>query len=150
MKILVTGSKGQLGSEIATLAPEFPGFVFKFIDVEDVDLANGVAIRDFFTQNSFELIINCAAYTAVDLAEDNAELAFRVNGECVGVIAEMAREKNTRFIHISTDYVFNGESCKPIDETEQPAPLSVYGHSKLEGEKQLLKILPNAYIIRTA
>ena len=150
MKILVTGSKGQLGSEIGVLAPDFPGFKFTFIDLEDVDLGNASSIRNYFANNDFDLIINCAAYTAVDLAEDNAELAFRVNGHCVGVMAQIAQEKNMRFIHVSTDYVFSGESNKPIDETEQPAPLSVYGKSKLEGEKELLNALPNAYIIRTA
>jgi len=150
MKILVTGSKGQLGSEIGVIAPDYPRYDFTFIDLEDVDLGNAESIRGYFAQHNFDLIINCAAYTAVDLAEDNAEVAFRVNGQCVGVMAEIAREKNMRFIHISTDYVFNGESSKPIDEDERPAPLSVYGHSKLEGEQLLLKTLPNAYIIRTA
>src|SRR5690606_28141895 len=97
-----------------------------------------------------DLIINCAAYTAVDLAEDNKDLAFKVNSESVRILAEVARDKKIRLIHVSTDYVFSGENNQPIVETEKPAPLSVYGHSKLEGEKHVLSILPDAYIIRTA
>lgn len=149
-QLLVTGAKGQLGNELRTLAGNYPQFSFTYIDIDEVDLSDETAIRKYFNDKHFDLIINCAAYTAVDLAEDNKDLAFKVNSESVRILAEVARDKKIRLIHVSTDYVFSGENNQPIVETEKPAPLSVYGHSKLEGEKHVLSILPDAYIIRTA
>src|SRR5688572_6031882 len=110
ISILVTGSKGQLGNEIRSLAENFPHFVFTYIDIDEVDLSSEVAIRNYFGDKNFKVIINCAAYTAVDLAEDNEALAFKVNSDSVKILAEIARQKKIRMIHISTDYVFNGES----------------------------------------
>jgi dTDP-4-dehydrorhamnose reductase len=151
IKVIVTGSKGQLGNEIASLVSSYKIFQFTLIDLDDLDLGDSDAVRAYFNTNRFDAIINCAAYTAVDLAEDNRELAFKVNSESVRVLAQIAREQKMRFIHISTDYVFDGESGSPINESAIPSPLSVYGHSKLEGEKHLQEILPDShYIIRTA
>lgn len=148
--ILVTGSKGQLGNEIRVLSPSFDQFRFTFIDMEEIDLAEEGSIKSYFKDKTFDAIIHCAAYTAVDLAEDQPDLAFKVNSESVRLLAEIARDKGMRIFHVSTDYVFEGSANKPITEEQQPAPLSVYGHSKLQGEQHLLSILPNAYIIRTA
>jgi len=150
INILVTGAKGQLGNEIQTLASQYNKFSFTYIDIDELDLSSETAIRQYFASRDFQVIINCAAYTAVDPAEDNKDLAFKVNSESVKILAEIAKEKKIRLIHISTDYVFDGESNQPIDENAKPAPLSVYGHSKLEGEKHVMAILPDAYIIRTA
>lgn len=150
INILVTGAKGQLGNEIQSLANEYDSFVFTYIDIDELDLSNETAIRQYFSDKKFHVIINCAAYTAVDLAEDNEALSYKVNSDSVRILAEIAKEKDIRLIHISTDYVFDGKTNLPIDESAIPAPLSVYGHSKLEGEKHVLSILPDAYIIRTA
>lgn len=150
IKIIVTGSKGQLGSEIRALAPKFPDFHFTYIDMDEVDLADESSIRKYFSDKNFTVIIHCAAYTAVDLAEDNQDISFKVNRDAVKTLAEIARDQKMRFIHISTDYVFNGEGNQPIHEQAEPEPLSVYGHSKLEGEKVLQAILPDSYILRTA
>lgn len=150
VNILVTGAKGQLGNEIRALSSHYKHFVFTFIDIDELDLASETAIKQYFSDKVFNVIINCAAYTAVDLAEDNREIAFKVNSQSVKILADISREKNIRLIHISTDYVFDGESNLPIAEASSPAPLSVYGQSKLEGEKHVLSILSDAYIIRTA
>jgi dTDP-4-dehydrorhamnose reductase len=150
INILVTGAKGQLGNEIQSLADQYKSFSFTYIDIDEVDLSSEQAIRNYFKDKQFQVVINCAAYTAVDLAEDNKDLSFKVNSESARILAEIAKEKKIRMIHISTDYVFDGESNQPIDENAKPSPLSVYGHSKLEGEKHVLSILPDAYVIRTA
>jgi dTDP-4-dehydrorhamnose reductase len=150
VRILVTGSRGQLGSEIRAHAAAYPAFQFTYADIEDLDLANEEAVQKYFTSHSFDAIINCAAYTAVDLAEDNEALAYKVNAESLRVLAEICRTMKIRLVHISTDYVFDGNSNKPMTEDMTPAPLSVYGKSKLEGEEYVLSILNDAYVIRTA
>lgn len=150
MKILVTGSKGQLGSELKKLGTSSTQHIFTFIDIEEIDLANRKEIQTFFEGKYFDFIINCAAYTAVDKAEEDVDTAFLVNSEAVRTLAEICRDKNIRMIHISTDYVFDGLGNDLIKEDAVPNPLSVYGRSKLAGEKFILATLPNAYIIRTA
>ncbi len=149
LKILVTGSKGQLGSEIKYLSPSTP-YQFTFVDLEEMDLGDESAIHRFFEGKQFDFVINCAAYTAVDKAEEDSSLAYRINSDAVGVIAGICLEKKIRLIHISTDYVFDGAGNQPIAETAKPSPLSVYGKSKLAGEQHVLKLLKDAYIIRTA
>lgn len=128
----------------------FPSFKFSFIDIDELDLLDSKAVSDFFNKNRFDFIINCAAYTAVDKAETEQEICRKVNADAVAVIAKIAKQQNARLVHISTDYVFDGEFNQPIDENAQPKPLSVYGVTKLEGEKAVLKELDNAYIIRTS
>ena len=146
-RILVTGANGQLGSEIKELSKNYP-FEFTFIDVAELDLTGD--LKPFFDQNAFNYIINCAAYTAVDKAEEEKTLCMKINADAVGALASIAKTQKARLIHISTDYVFDGEFNQPIDESAEPNPLSVYGVTKLEGEKRVKETLDNAYIIRTA
>jgi dTDP-4-dehydrorhamnose reductase len=148
--ILVTGANGQLGSEIRTLVSQYPDFDFHFVDIADVDLADETSVRKFFEDKSFQFIINCAAYTAVDKAEEQVELATKINADAVRLLARIAAEKKMRIIHVSTDYVFSGEANYPLTEESKPAPVSVYGESKLKGEQYLLDLKPDSYIIRTA
>ena len=150
MKILVTGANGQLGSEIRVLAAERTNDTFTFVDIDEMDLASDDAIEGFFATRSFDFVVNCAAYTAVDKAEEDAKLAYRINAESARTIAEICKKKLMRMIHISTDYVFDGNGNQPITEDATPNPLSVYGKSKLEGERHVLAALDNAYVIRTA
>lgn len=150
LNIVVTGGNGQLGSEIRSLAHLFPTYKFTFLDIEDIDLSNEGSVRSYFENKSFDFLINCAAYTAVDKAETESEMAHKINAAAVKTLAEIALKKQIRVIHISTDYVFSGEFNQPINELASPGPLSVYGKTKLEGEQYLMRILPNAYVIRTA
>lgn len=149
-KVLVTGANGQLGSELRTLSAQHPSFAFTFIDIGELDLLDEVATVKFFNSQSFDFIVNCAAYTAVDKAESEKALCRKVNADAVRVLAALAKEHRSRLIHISTDYVFDGEFNQPIDESATPNPLSVYGATKLEGERHVQQLLSDAYIIRTA
>lgn len=149
-KVLVTGSKGQLGSEIRDLSPEYPGFQFEFIDIDELDLTNTDAVNDFFAQKNYAFCINCSAYTAVDKAEDEQEKALAVNFTAVKNLSHILAGKKTFLVHISTDYVFDGENHKPYLETDPTAPRSVYGSSKLKGEEAVLESQVNAIIIRTS
>ena len=148
--ILVTGSKGQLGSEIRDLAPTYPGFQFEFIDIDELDLTDTSAVNDFFDQKNFDYCINCSAYTAVDKAEDEQETAMAVNFTAVKNLAHILADKKTYLIHISTDYVFDGRNHKPYIETDPTSPQSVYGLSKLKGEEAILGSPVDAVIIRTS
>jgi dTDP-4-dehydrorhamnose reductase len=149
-KILVTGSNGQLGKEIQELASSYQGFEFVFLSREDMPIQNFELARVFFNSVKPDWCINCAAYTAVDKAESEKELAFQINGEAVGVLAAISKEHNTKFIHISTDYVFNGKATYPYTENFPTDPINLYGASKLEGEKQVLLLNPVSIIIRTS
>ncbi len=149
-KVLVTGSKGQLGSEIKNLTPAYPGFQFEFIDIDELDLTDTEAVNDFFKQRHFDFCINCSAYTAVDKAEDEKERAMKVNFTAVKNLAHILAGKKSFFIHISTDYVFDGKNHKPYLETDPTSPQSVYGFSKLKGEEAVLESGVDAIIIRTS
>lgn len=149
-KILVTGSNGQLGKELKKLAPAFPQFEFIFLAREDLPIHHFEMVRHYFNVYHPQYLINCAAYTAVDRAEQEKDKAFQVNGEAVGVLAAVCREHQTQFIHISTDYVFDGTAATPYKEDAPTNPQSVYGASKLEGEKQAIQLNPDAIIIRTS
>lgn len=150
LKILVTGANGQLGSEIKRIAISTNTDHYTFVDFDEMDLADDGSIDRFFYEKHFDFIINCAAYTAVDRAEEESALAHRVNSTAVKAIANICLAKNIRLIHVSTDYVFDGYGNQPVIETAQANPLSVYGKSKLEGEYHVLTTLKDAYIIRTA
>ncbi len=149
-KILVTGSNGQLGKELKQLESSFPQYEFVFLSREDLPIHHFELLRNFFKGYHPQYLINCAAYTAVDRAETEKELAFQVNAEAVGVMAAVCKEYNTKLIHISTDYVFDGTATKPYTEEAPTNPQSVYGASKLEGEQEALQFNPDTIIIRTA
>lgn len=150
-KILVTGANGQLGSELRELAESYPKHHFFFTDVDTLDITDKNAIALFIQENKITAIINCAAYTAVDKAESEQELADKINHLAVQHLAEAAKAYFCKFIHISTDYVFDGTNHKPYIETDKPNPQSVYGSTKLAGELALQKMNPeNAIVIRTS
>ena len=148
--IVVTGANGQLGKELSELAPLYPQFNFVFLTKEDLPIHESEAVINFFKSNHPRYCINCAAYTAVDKAESEKELAFRVNAEAVGILAAACRENNIKFIHISTDYVFDGTATTPYKEDSPTNPQSIYGASKLGGEKLAMQFNPNSIIIRTS
>ncbi|WP_141052440.1 dTDP-4-dehydrorhamnose reductase, partial [Aliarcobacter cryaerophilus] len=148
--ILVTGSMGQLGSEIRELASKY-SYNFFFTDRNNIDITSKYSIKEFCQTNSINVIINCAAYTAVDKAQSDIENADLVNRKAVKKLSIVAKELNIKLIHISTDYVFDGKNFKPYVEEFQTNPQSVYGKTKLDGENELLDINPlNSIIIRTS
>ncbi|MBN2611777.1 MAG: dTDP-4-dehydrorhamnose reductase [Bacteroidales bacterium] len=148
-KILVTGSKGQLGSELYLLQNDYQAFEFLFHDVDTLDLTDYKKVELFIEVNKPAYIVNCAAYTAVDKAETESAAAYLVNAEVPGKLAEIAAKNHCFFIHISTDYVFDGKNYKPYAEDDITNPLSVYGKSKLAGEQQVMQY-QNSLIIRTS
>ncbi|MEN8121491.1 MAG: dTDP-4-dehydrorhamnose reductase [Bacteroidota bacterium] len=150
INVLVTGANGQLGKELEYLLVNEKELFFIGTDIDTLDITEKEKVEVFVKENKINFIVNCAAYTAVDLAEDEPQLAFRINAEAPGKLAAVAKENNIGFITVSTDYVFNGEFFKPIDENEKPNPVSVYGKSKLEGEKIAITINPDTIIVRTA
>lgn len=150
MNILVTGAYGQLGSEISSLAADYPGVQFFFTDYDTLDITDGAGIKRFFEMTKPGMVINCAAYTAVDQAEKEPEKAAGLNAGGPGLLAGACRDYDARLIHVSTDYVFNGRSCVPYDEEFQADPQGVYGLTKLEGENLVREILPGAIIVRTS
>ena len=148
--ILVTGSMGQLGSEIKELASKY-SYNFFFTDRNNIDITSKDDIRKFCQTNSINVIINCAAYTAVDKAQSDIENADLVNRKAVKKLSIVAKELNIKLIHISTDYVFDGKNFKPYVEEFQTNPQSVYGKTKLDGENEMRDINPlNSIIIRTS
>ncbi|MGJ0333511.1 dTDP-4-dehydrorhamnose reductase [Aliarcobacter cryaerophilus] len=148
--ILVTGSNGQVGSEIKELSGNYT-YNFFFTDRSNIDITNKDDIRNFCQTNSINVIINCAAYTAVDKAESDIENADLVNRKAVKKLSIVAKELDIKLIHISTDYVFDGKNFKPYVEEFQTNPQSVYGKTKLDGENELININPiNSIIIRTS
>lgn len=149
--ILVTGANGQLGSEIRTLASDYQDYTFTFSNRDTLDLSSINSIETYFQDKTFDVIINCAAYTAVDKAESDEELAYAINHKAVETLAHIAKAKEIALVQISTDYVFDGTNFRPYSETDTTNPQSVYGASKLSGEKALLSINPkNSIIIRTS
>jgi dTDP-4-dehydrorhamnose reductase len=149
-KILVTGANGQLGKEFRVIADQYPGFTFLFLSREDLAIHHFELVRNFFISYKPDICINCAAYTAVDKAETEPELAKLVNAESTGVLAAVCKEYNAKFIHISTDYVFNGNAQKPYSESDPTDPQSVYGATKREGEILALQYNPQTMIFRTS
>ena len=148
--ILVTGAYGQLGNEVRILSANYQEYNFMFTDVDSLDITDKNELMDFVTGNDIRYIINCAAYTAVDKAEDDTELCEKINATAVKNLGLAAAEAGAGIIHVSTDYVFDGTSCRPYTEDMPTKPCSVYGKTKLKGEKNLLKACPNAINIRTA
>lgn len=150
MRILVTGSKGQLGNELQILAPEFPQYDFYFTDIEELDISSAKAINTYFKNNKIDYLINCAAYTNVDKAESDKRMAHKLNVEAVKYLAKACTKYDVGMVHISTDYVFDGNSYRPYREVDFTNPQSVYGASKLEGEEMIEEFAKTAIIIRTS
>lgn len=153
--ILVTGSTGQLGSELRYLVDHPTSNIqhstFHFASRNDLDLSNLCKMEDFFEGKHFDAIVNCAAYTAVDKAESEQELADTINHRFVSILAKIAKRNNTKLIHISTDYVFDGKNHRPYVESNPTDPQGIYGKTKCDGENAILTIAPaNAIIIRTS
>ena len=152
MKILVTGKNGQLGKsihKIVTNNEQTDEFVF--VGREELDLGSTDSITSYFNHNNFDIIINCAAHTAVDKAEEEAVLANQINHLAVAQLAQIAKTQQAKLIHVSTDYVFDGESDKPYTEADATNPINIYGKTKLAGEQALKEIMPtDAIIIRTS
>jgi dTDP-4-dehydrorhamnose reductase len=148
--ILITGVDGQVGNELRLLATEYQ-YNFFFTNREDLDICNEQALNEYIEKHEITTIINTAAYTAVDRAEDEKGLANEINHLAVKKLATIAKEKEIQLIHISTDYVFNGENFKPYVETDATNPNGVYRKTKLDGEKAMIDINPkNSIIIRTS
>nr|WP_315233548.1 dTDP-4-dehydrorhamnose reductase [uncultured Flavobacterium sp.] len=149
-KILVTGSKGQLGSELAVLSKNYTQFEWFFADRDELDLCDLVALETKLATISPQFIINCAAHTAVDRAESERELSDVLNHQAVAIIAKWSQINNCKLIHVSTDYVFDGTAATALTETAPTNPINVYGMTKLAGEKACLQENPNSIIIRTS
>lgn len=150
MKILVTGANGQLGSEIKKMSGEYPNFEFVFTDINELDITDFETVSLFFENKKPDILINCAAYTAVDIAETDKELAGLINTKVPSFLGKISAKLNCKIIHISTDYVFDGTGYMPYLESDMVNPESVYGQTKLNGEIALLKENPEAIIIRTS
>ncbi|MDD7885931.1 dTDP-4-dehydrorhamnose reductase [Flavivirga sp. 57AJ16] len=149
--VLVTGANGQLGKTIEELyADNQNNLGFVFVSKEELDITKAKDLRQFFNNNNFDYCINCAAYTNVEQAEKTPETAFKVNAEGVKNLAEVCKEKNVVLIHISTDYVFDGEKNEPYTVDDIPNPINEYGRSKLLGEQYVQEILQKYFIIRTS
>ncbi len=149
-KILVTGAKGQLGSEIEALSSAYHDS-FVFADKSTLDISDKEAVKTLIEKEQIDTIINCAAYTAVDKAESDAENAYKINHLATQNLAQIAKEKTLKLIHISTDYVFDGKHYKPYQPNDTTNPNGIYGKSKLAGEEALMSSAPkNTLIIRTA
>jgi dTDP-4-dehydrorhamnose reductase len=148
--ILITGSNGQLGNEMQQAAVRFPDFNYIYTDVAELDICDKGALDAFVKANNVNVIVNCAAYTAVDKAEDDVELCYKINRDAVRNIAEVATKNKVKVVHVSTDYVFDGTNYLPYTEDMPVCPATVYGKSKLEGEQDLLENCKESVILRTA
>lgn len=148
--ILVTGANGQLGSEIRQLSLKYPNYNFLFTSKNELAIENTDSLNNFFERQQVNYCINCAAYTAVDKAETEKEKAFLINADAAGFLALTCNDHQAKLIHISTDYVYDGTSKKPLKEEDAVAPLNVYGWSKLKGEELILNHNNSALIIRTS
>ena len=149
--ILVTGSNGQLGSELQALAPAHDDTCrFFFTDVAELDITDRQAVYSFIEQNRISVIVNCAAFTAVDKAESEPELCNLLNHIAPGYLAEAIASVGGTMIQISTDYVFDGTSCKPYKEEDITNPQTVYGRTKLAGEESVIRTCAGSMVIRTA
>ncbi|KDE39236.1 dTDP-4-dehydrorhamnose reductase [Nitrincola lacisaponensis] len=150
-RILLTGADGQLGSELRQrVAMMTAAYTLHATDQAELDIADPAQIEAAIQDFAPDVLINAAAYTAVDQAESQRELAFKVNAEGPANLAKAAQQAGIRMIHVSTDYVFNGQQCRPWKTDDPVAPINVYGESKLAGEQAVQRYLPDAVIIRTA
>lgn len=148
--IVVTGSNGQLGKSIQEISAQFEDLTFTFFDATDLDITSLDSVMQAFSNQHFDYCINCAAYTAVDKAELETEKAYLVNAFGAENLAKACKRHDTVLIHVSTDFVFDGNKQEPYTENDIPNPLNIYGKSKLEGERLIEQVLNNHYIIRTS
>lgn len=148
--VLITGANGQLGSEIRKISNLYPELKFSFTDLAELDITSAEKVADFLTGFKPEFLVNCAAYTAVDKAETDEPTATLLNAIAVGILAEQSAKHNCKMIHISTDYVFNGNGPRPYKEDNLVDPQSAYGRTKLEGEILCQRNNPESTIIRTS
>ncbi|MFI0429723.1 dTDP-4-dehydrorhamnose reductase [Mariniflexile sp. HMF6888] len=151
MNVLVTGGNGQLASCIKDIQHNYPALNFIYTDYKELDVSNLNQMQSFFSNlGEIDYCINCAAYTAVDKAENEVEMAYKVNVEGPRNLATICAKNNIVLIHISTDFVFDGQKATPYTETDHPNPISVYGDTKLKGEIEIQKTLKKYFIIRTS
>ena len=150
MKVLVTGGKGQLASAIRESEKSFSSLGLLFPEKTKFDITRIAQMDSFLAKEKIDCIVNCAAFKDVEKAETEKELAFRINGDGAGNLAELTKKRSVRYIHVSTDFVFDGRKNTPYEETDPTGPLCVYGKSKLQGEIAALEANPETLIIRTS
>ncbi|HAK00401.1 MAG TPA: dTDP-4-dehydrorhamnose reductase [Bacteroidales bacterium] len=150
MNILVTGSNGQLGSELKDLSVDFPQYRFHFTDIAELDICDAEKVLKYLKTHKIAALINCAAYTQVDKAEDEKPRAALLNSTGARILAEACAQTDTLMVHISTDYVFDGKNSKPYTESENTSPKTIYGKTKLDGEVEVMFNSKRAIIIRTS
>lgn len=150
MNILVTGANGQLGNEMQVLAKENLQHTYFFTDVQELDICDKQAVYAYVSEHKIDVIVNCAAYTAVDKAEDDAEFCDKLNNVAPGYLARAAQANGAAMIQVSTDYVFDGTAHIPYTEDQPTCPTSVYGSTKLAGEQNVMNHCEKAMVIRTA
>ena len=150
MRVLITGSNGQLGSEIRELAANYKKLDFVFKDLPDLNICNFNLLQSFIIDNNINTVINCAAYTAVDKAEENAEISEQVNSTGVSNLVNALQTVNGKLIHISTDYVFDGNHFLPYKESDSVSPIGVYGETKRLGELAVINSEIDSIVIRTS
>jgi len=148
--ILVTGANGQLGNEMQVISSAYTAYNFLFVTKEELAIDDVEAVKKYFASHTIDYCVNCAAYTAVDKAETEPEKALLINATAVGNLAKVCKEHNTQFIHISTDYVFDGTATSPYKEDHPVAPVNRYGATKLKGEELAQQNNPGSIIIRTS
>lgn len=149
MNILITGANGQLGNEMRRVSAQSNDH-YIFTDVAELDITNAETVRQMVLDNDVNVIVNCAAYTAVDKAEEDEAMAELLNATAVANLAAAAKENNATLIHVSTDYVFDGNGCRPYTEEQTTSPASAYGRTKLHGEEAAVQSGCNYLIFRTA
>jgi len=150
MKILITGAKGQLGNEFRLLSKKWPDHKLTFTDVEELDITDMQEVSAFFNKLHPDVVVNCAAYTAVDKAEQEPDPALKINALAVRNLSNACGEFNALLIHVSTDYIFSGKGYRPYVESDTPEPASSYARSKYAGETQMLSSCRNGIIMRTS
>jgi len=150
MQVLVTGSEGQLGKSLQKHQDKYNTLKFTWTDIHNLDITNTKSLRSFFSKNKFDYIINCAAYTAVDKAEEDQEMAHLLNVDAPGYLASFASQQNATFIHISTDFIFGSDKRTPYAEGDIPKPKGVYATTKYQGEKRVFEKSKNSIIVRTS
>jgi len=150
MNILITGANGQLGLSLKKHAVAFPSLNLIFTDVDELDITNQLALNEYFVLNKVDFVVNCAAYTAVDKAETEKDLAFRINVKAVEYLSILSAKHGFGLIHISTDFIFDGKKSRPYIETDKASPLSVYAETKAAAEEMICQNAQHSLILRTS